>query len=133
MISSRILVVDDDPIIRKVIDSNLRARHFDVILAEDGKSALQIMEKTQPDLVILDIMMPGIDGIEVCRRIREWSEVPIVFLTARDELYNKLTGFGIGADHYITKPFAVDELVARMRALLWRRGNRATFTKSQNQ
>ncbi len=123
MISSRILVVDDDPIIRKIIGSNLRARHFDVILAEDGESALQIIGQTQPDLMILDIMMPGIDGIEVCRRIREWSEVPIVFLTARDELCNKLAGFGVGADHYVTKPFAIDELVARMRALLRRGGN----------
>ena len=121
--SSRILVVDDDPIIRKIIGSNLRARHFDVIPVEDGESALQMMGQIQIDLVILDIMMPGIDGIEVCRRIREQSMVPVLMLSARDELNDRLIGFAVGADDYITKPFAIDDLLARVHALLRRRVN----------
>jgi DNA-binding response OmpR family regulator len=118
---SRILVVDDDPTIRKIIGSNLRARHFEVIPVEDGESALQMMGQTQIDLVILDIMMPGIDGIEVCRRIREQSRVPVLMLSAKNELHDRLTGLGVGADDYVTKPFAIDELLARVHALL-RRG-----------
>ena len=120
MNTSRILVVDDDPTIRRFLSANFQARKFDVIEAEDGESAVKLMKQTQPDLVILDVMMEGLDGMAVCSLIREWSEVPIVLLTARDELCNKLAGFELGADDYITKPFILEELLARVYALLRR-------------
>ena len=123
MSSSHILVVDDDPVIRKVVSSNLKARHFDVLSAEDGESALQMMGEAQVDLVILDVMMPGIDGIEVCRRIRKQSKVPVLMLSAKSELKDRLRGFDVGADDYVTKPFAIDELLARVHSLLRRRVN----------
>ena len=124
MASSSILIVDDDPIIRRFVSANFQARQFDVLLAEDGESALKIMEQDQPDLVILDIMMPGIDGIEVCQRIRELSSVPVMVVSARDELHTKLTALKIGADDYMTKPFVLEELLARVDALLRRSGSR---------
>ena len=116
-----VLVVDDDPIILKFVSANLRARELDVVTAEDGKSALEAMERHLPDLVILDIMMPGMDGIEVCRRIREWSQVPIIMLSAKSEVNSKVELLNYGADDYITKPFGIEELMARVRAVLRRR------------
>ena len=123
MNSSRILIVDDDPSIQKIVGTNLRARHFDVAQVEDGESALHMLGQGHVDLVILDIMMPGIDGIEVCRRIRERSRVPVLMLSAKNELDDRLTSFDVGADDYITKPFAIDELLARVHAILRRRAN----------
>jgi len=118
MSSSRILVVDDDPVILKVVSSNLRVRSYDVITAEDGESALIAMEQIQPNLVVLDVTMPKLDGIEVCRRIREYSSVPVLMLSARSEPQDKLMAFSVGADDYVTKPFAIDELLARISVLL---------------
>lgn len=118
-----ILLVDDDPIILKFIGANLKARSMNVQMAQDGMSALEIMKETMPDLVILDVMMPGMDGIEVCREIRKWSTVPVIMLTARVELKDKLTAFDEGADDYITKPFAINELMARIDAVLRRKDN----------
>lgn len=121
MSDTRVLLVDDDPFILKFVGANLKARNFDVITAEDGESALKAMEQQLPDLVILDIMMPVMDGIEVCQRIREWSKVPVIMLTAKNELTDKVTLLNLGADDYITKPFGIEELLARVRAVLRRK------------
>ena len=126
MKDARILIVDDDPVIVKFVSANLKARGFGVLTAEDGASAIKVMEQTLPDLVVLDIMMPGMDGVEVCRRIREWSKVPIIMLTAKNELGDKVDLLNLGADDYITKPFGIEELLARVRAVLRRRTGNTT-------
>lgn len=102
----------------RFVSANLRARDFDVVTAEDGESALQAVGESEPDLVILDIMMPGTDGLEVCQRIRERSEVPIIMLSAKNDLTDKIELLNLGADDYLTKPFAIDELMARIGAVL---------------
>lgn len=116
-----ILVVDDDPVILKFVGANLRARDFEVVMAEDGASALKAIEEKLPDLVILDIMMAGMDGVETCRRIREWSQVPIIMLSAKSELNTKVDLLNLGADDYLTKPFGIEELLARVKAVMRRR------------
>ncbi len=116
-----ILVVDDDPVIVKFITANLKARGFAVVSAEDGEGALRALEQYLPDLVILDIMMPGMDGIEVVQRFREWSKVPIIMLTAKNEVNDKIELLHLGVDDYITKPFGIEELLARVRAVLRRK------------
>lgn len=113
-----ILVVDDDPLILKFVSANFKARDFDVIGAEDGESALKVFEEKKLDLVILDIMLPGIDGLAVCKTIRQSSEVPIIMLSAKNDLTDKIELFNLGADDYLTKPFAIDELLARVSILL---------------
>ncbi len=117
----RILVVDDEPQILELLRSYLRREGFDVEEAADGEAALAAAHRAQPDLVILDLMLPRLDGREVCRRIRETARTPIIMLTARDEETDKLLGLELGADDYITKPFSPREVVARVRAVL-RRG-----------
>jgi two-component system KDP operon response regulator KdpE len=116
----KILVVDDELAIIKLLRANLVAEGFEVLAAMDGVQALQAVEKEAPDLVILDIMLPEMDGFEVCRRIREWSQVPIIMLSARGGEEDKVNCLNIGADDYITKPFGIDELVARIRAVFRR-------------
>jgi DNA-binding response OmpR family regulator len=116
----RALIVEDDANIREVIAQYLDLDGFAVLQAADGGEALRLAESQPPDLVILDLMLPGIDGLEVCRRLRQRSAVPIVMLTARGEETDKLTGFGVGADDYITKPFSPRELVVRVRAIMRR-------------
>jgi len=116
----RILIVDDDPVIRKFVRANLEVRDYQTLMAVDGAEALEIIEREQPDLLILDIMMPGIDGFEVCRRLREWSQIPIIMLSARGDEGDKVKCLELGADDYITKPFGASELVARVRAVLRR-------------
>ena len=116
-----VLVVDDDQVILKFVGANLRARGFEVLIAEDGASALKAMEEKLPDLVILDIMMAGMDGSETCRRIREWSQVPIIMLSAKSDLSTKVDLLNLGADDYVTKPFGVEELMARVKAVMRRR------------
>ncbi len=118
--ATRILVVDDEPQIRRALATNLRARGFQVELAEDGERALVLAADTHPDLVILDLGLPGIDGIEVVRGIRGWSSVPIVVLSVRDAEHDKVEALDAGADDYVTKPFGMNELLARMRAALRR-------------
>ena len=132
MKSPRILLVDDDPTIMSFLSANFKARNFDVIQAKDGASALKLAAQTQPDLVILDVVMEGLDGMTVCHCIRKWSEVPIIFLTAKDELCNKLAGFELGADDYITKPFILEELLAHVYALLRRGGNQDWLNRPEN-
>ena len=116
----RILIVDDDPVIRKFVRANLEVRDYQTLMAVDGAEALEIIERELPDLLILDIMMPGIDGFEVCRRLREWSQIPIIMLSARGDVADKVECLNLGADDYLTKPFGVEELIARVRAVLRR-------------
>ncbi len=115
-----ILVVDDDPKIRSVLGRGLRFEGYDVQLAEDGPEALRIARVTPIDLVVLDVMLPGMDGLEVCRRLRRGMSAPILMLTARDAVPDRIAGLDSGADDYLIKPFDFDELLARVRALLRR-------------
>ena len=116
----RILVADDDPLIQRLVRTHLDRAGFRVLSAADGEEALDVAATEQPDLIVLDLMLPKLDGFEVCRRIREFSLVPVVMLTARGEQVDKLRGFEVGADDYLTKPFAPPELLARVRAVLRR-------------
>jgi DNA-binding response OmpR family regulator len=120
MKATRILIVDDDPAIRKFGKASLEASGYQVMLAVDGDEAINIVEKELPDLILLDIMMPKKDGFEVCRTIREWSNVPIIMLTARGSEEDKVKGFEYGADDYLTKPFLIRELILRIKAVLRR-------------
>ncbi len=123
----RILVVDDDPHIRDIICFALAKAGMSAIVAPDGVQAMERFGGTSPDLVVLDIGMPEMDGLEVCRRIRKVSDVPILFLSARDEEIDRVLGLEIGGDDYVTKPFSPRELVARIHAIL----KRARATQSQ--
>ncbi|MFE5775155.1 MULTISPECIES: MtrAB system response regulator MtrA [Brachybacterium] len=114
--SSRILVVDDDHAIAEMVGIVLRGKGFDVVTTADGASALDAFDRLHPDLVLLDLMLPGMDGIEVCRRLRRHSGVPILMLTARSDTADVVEGLEAGADDYLTKPFEPDELVARIKA-----------------
>jgi DNA-binding response OmpR family regulator len=116
----RILIADDEPAIRKFVRANLEARDYEIILATDGNEAIGLIEKELPDLIILDIMMPKLDGFEVCHQIREWSQTPIIILSARGGEMDKVKCLEMGADDYITKPFGVDELLARVKAVMRR-------------
>ena len=118
---AKILVVDDEPHLLKLVRSNLEAAHYKVITAMDGASALAVLGEEGADLVILDIMMPGMDGFEVLQKIREFSVVPVVLLTAKDQEVDVVRGLKLGADDYVRKPFSVHELLARVEAVL-RRG-----------
>ena len=120
MRKTRILVIDDELSITKFLRANLIANGYEVLAAMDGAQALLTFETELPDLVILDIMMPKMDGFEVCRRIREWSHVPIIMLSARGDEDDKVKCLDLGADDYITKPFGKDELIARVRAVMRR-------------
>ncbi|WP_460477652.1 MtrAB system response regulator MtrA [Brachybacterium huguangmaarense] len=113
---SRILVVDDDQAIAEMVGIVLRGKGFEVVTAPDGASALDLFERVRADLVLLDLMLPGMDGIEVCRELRRRSGVPIIMLTARSDTSDVVEGLEAGADDYLTKPFETDELVARIRA-----------------
>jgi len=117
---SRVLVVDDEAPIRRALGINLRARGYDVDLAETGEEALDLAARHHPDVVILDLGLPGIDGVEVIHGLRGWTEVPIVVLSARDAEGAKVAALDAGADDYVTKPFGMDELLARLRASLRR-------------
>ena len=116
----RILLVEDDRVINQALTDRLRAEGFDVVQAWDGPSAVQLFGTTTPELVVLDVMLPGYDGHEVCRRIQAERPVPVLMLTARDDEADILVGLGVGADDYMTKPFRMRELVARINALLRR-------------
>lgn len=120
MDKTRILVVDDELSIIKLLRANLEAGGYEVLAAMNGSEALQKFEIELPDLVILDIMMPKMDGFEVCCRLREWSRVPLIMLSARHDENDKVKCLNLGADDYITKPFGKDELIARVRAVMRR-------------
>ncbi|QIM22903.1 response regulator transcription factor [Phycicoccus sp. HDW14] len=115
-----VLVVEDEPTINRAVTDRLRAEGFTVHQAFDGPSAVAAFEEHDPDAVLLDVMLPGFDGLEVCRRIQAVRPVPVLMLTARDEETDVLVGLGVGADDYVTKPFSMREVVARLRALLRR-------------
>jgi two-component system OmpR family response regulator len=118
---ARLLVVDDEPNIRELLSASLRFAGFDVEVAPDGQQALRLVGSYSPDLVVLDVMMPGIDGFEVVRRMREnRQQMPVLFLTAKDATEDKISGLTLGADDYITKPFSLEEVIARIRAVLRR-------------
>jgi DNA-binding response OmpR family regulator len=116
----RILIVDDDIGVLKFVRANLQTADCDTLVAMDGAEAMELLEKEMPDLVVLDIMMPKMDGFEVCRRIRQWSQVPIIMLSARHDIGEKVKCLNSGADDYVTKPFGVNELRARVHAVLRR-------------
>src|SRR5688500_3562412 len=116
----RILVVEDEPVINQAVTDRLRGSGYDVVQAWDGPAAVKEFTASTPDLVVLDVMLPGFDGHEVCRRIQAQRPVPVLMLTARDDEADILVGLGVGADDYLTKPFRMRELVARVAALLRR-------------
>lgn len=116
----KILVVDDDTTLLNLLEQSLGKAGYEVITATNGLNGLQRMYEERPDLIILDVMMPGMDGWETCRRIREMSQVPIIMLTAKDEEADKIKGFEHGVDDYVTKPFSFAELTARVAAVLHR-------------
>jgi len=118
---SRVLVVDDERQLLRALAINLRAREYEVDLAASGEQALAVAAKRHPDVVVLDLGLPGIDGVEVIRGLRGWTQVPIIVLSARDAEQSKVAALDAGADDYVTKPFGMDELLARLRAAL-RRG-----------
>ncbi len=120
MMGSTVLVVDDEDKIRNLVGSYLRSEGFEVVTANDGQAAVEMVRRHQPDLVVLDIRMPGLDGIEALREIRTFSDVYVIMLTARAEETDKLIGLSVGADDYLTKPFSPRELVARIKAVLRR-------------
>lgn len=116
-----ILLVEDEAAYRDTLAFNLRRDGYDVVAVADGREAIDVFERVQPDIVLLDLMLPGLSGTEVCRQIRQKSTVPVIMLTAKDSEIDKVVGLEIGADDYVTKPYSYRELVARMRAVL-RRG-----------
>jgi two-component system, OmpR family, KDP operon response regulator KdpE len=117
---TRILVVDDEPQLLRALGTNLKARGYDVDLAPTGEAALKLAARKHPDLVILDLGLPGIDGVEVLRGLRGWTSVPVIVLSVRETERAKVDALDAGADDYVTKPFGMDELLARMRAALRR-------------
>jgi len=118
--AARVLVVDDEKTVRETVGLNLKADGYDVVYAADGNEALTVARSARPDLVVLDVMLPGRDGFEVCRTLRTESNVPILMLSARGEEIDRVIGLEIGADDYLAKPFAMRELRARVRAMLRR-------------
>ena len=118
--SSHILLVEDDPTLRETVEYNLRHQGYDVTTAADGQAALAAARREQPDLLLLDVMLPGLDGFEVCRILRREMNVPILMLTARSDEIDRVLGLEMGADDYLTKPFSMRELLARVKALLRR-------------
>ena len=127
---SKILIVDDDKNLLEVIKYNLEKDGCSVVLAENGTQAVEIAHREKPDLIILDVMLPGIDGFEVCRILRKEMSVPILMLSAKTDEIDKVVGLELGADDYITKPFSVRELMARVRAALRRRESNEQHTLS---
>ncbi|HBE28742.1 MAG TPA: DNA-binding response regulator [Ktedonobacter sp.] len=123
---SMVLTADDDPHLLRLVMRNLEFEGYEVLTASDGKQALELIEAREPDLVLLDVMMPKMDGFTVCQRVREFSSVPIIMVTARGQEQDRVSGLDLGADDYLTKPFGVDELLARVRAVL----RRSRFTAS---
>jgi two-component system, OmpR family, response regulator MprA len=118
--TARVMVVDDDPAVLSGLRRALTLEGYEVTTAGDGETAVMLAESTRPDLIVLDVMLPGIDGYTVCSHLRQSQQMPILMLTAKDTVPDRVTGLDHGADDYLVKPFAVDELAARVRALLRR-------------
>ena len=120
MAQMKVLVADDDPNVREIIRLYFEKQQFELVVAKDGREALALVETEQPDVLILDVMMPQMDGFEACREIRKKWDTPIIMLTAKDEEFDRVLGLELGADDYVTKPFSPRELVARIRAIMRR-------------
>lgn len=118
---ARILIIEDELKIARFLELELKHEGYEVLVAGDGRTGLEKATKENVDLIILDLMLPGLSGIEVCRRVRQESQVPIIMLTAKDDVTDKVAGLDTGADDYMTKPFAIEELLARIRVALNRR------------
>jgi two-component system alkaline phosphatase synthesis response regulator PhoP len=116
----RLLVVDDEPAVLDLLVYNLNKAHYEVLTATNGRQALEIARQSEPDLILLDLMLPEIDGLDVCRQLRHTSNVPVIMITARGEELDRVLGLELGADDYICKPFSVRELMARIKAVLRR-------------
>src|SRR3972149_5269931 len=123
MDKKRIMIVDDDPAILRLLSTNLKARNYEVVTATNGEESLEALQNEFIDLIILDLMMPKVDGVEVCSRIRQWSDVPIIILSARGDEKDKVKCLELGADDYLTKPFGIAELMARIRTAFRHRGD----------
>lgn len=123
-----IVTADDDPQLLRLVARNLEFEGYEVVTASDGQQALEQIERYIPDLVLLDVMMPRMDGFTVCQKVREFSTIPIIIVTARGQDQDKVKGLDLGADDYLTKPFSIDELLARVRAVL----RRAQFTSNES-
>ena len=116
----KILIVEDETKLARFVELELKHEGYEVCVANDGRSGVELFFEQEPDIILLDLMLPGLNGIEVCRRIRKESDVPIIMLTAKGEVMDKVVGLDSGADDYITKPFAIEELLARIRVALRR-------------
>lgn len=116
----KILIVDDEPAVTDLLAYNLRKAGYEPLRAADGREALNVAPQSTPDLILLDLMLPGIDGLDVCRELRKTSDVPIIMITARGEEIDRVVGLELGADDYVAKPFSVRELLARIKAVLRR-------------
>ncbi len=125
---TRVLIVDDEPQILRALRINLTARQYEVVVASDATQALRAAGEDRPDLVVLDLGLPDLDGVQVIRRLRGWSPVPIVVLSGRSDSRDKVDALDAGADDYVTKPFGMDELLARIRAVTRRRGSQDSAT-----
>lgn len=132
MMGKKILVVDDEKPIADILKFNLEKEGFEIVMAHDGDEAIEKATEEQPDMVLLDIMLPGKDGLEVCREIRKSSEMPIIMLTAKDSEIDKVLGLELGADDYVTKPFSTRELLARVKANLRRHQQGGAAEKEEN-
>ncbi|WP_312815346.1 response regulator transcription factor [Sedimentibacter sp.] len=130
MEKKKILIVEDEAKIARFLELELKYEGYEIEIASNGRDGLEKGKSTDVDVIILDLMLPGLSGIEVCRRLRQTSDVPIIMLTAKDDISDKVTGLDIGADDYMTKPFAVEELLARIRVLLKRTINKAKTDSS---
>ena len=126
----RILIVDDDPSISELISLYLNKERYDTKCVEDGEEALRAFESYKPDLILLDLMLPGMDGYQVCREIRSRSDTPVIMLSAKGEVFDKVLGLELGADDYMIKPFDSKELVARVKAVLRRSGTKKPKSSS---
>ena len=128
VMATRVLVVDDQRVVTEVVERYLRLEGYEVALAGDGAEALQVAGEWAPDLVVLDLMLPDVDGLEVCRKLREGGDIPIIMLTARGEETDRVVGLELGADDYMVKPFSPRELVARVRSVLRRTASKTSVT-----
>ena len=126
MTGTRVLVVDDEPTVREVVVGYLRRDGHEVVEAADGNRALELLESEPPDLVVLDMILPGVNGLDILRRVRSTSNIPVIMLTARAEESDRVAGLELGADDYVVKPFSPRELAARVNGVLRRTGNRET-------
>jgi len=129
--ATRILIVDDEPPIIDILEYNLKKANYEVIVARDGQEALEKARRQRPDLVILDLMLPKLDGLEVCRALRREGDLPIIMLTAKDEEIDRVVGLELGADDYVVKPFSVRELLARVKTVLRRSGPKPLEIESE--